>query len=256
MRQSLTCLDCGHGRLWNVRTMRERGDRNLPQDMAVTFSRSRIWSKRQPYGKYETLLCAACGHTEWYAHDFEPDSDAAVDLVEGKHGPRACRECEGRRFWYVARTPERDSNGEPTDLRVVRKGFPKLWWEGRFATYVCRDCGWTSWYAYELGHLEADLTSGVHVIDRGLACRDCKHGRHWHVETMHETGDAFVTALHVVLRMTFFYAQTIGKFSTDICRRCGLTEWRARELEELEHRPRLGVSLLERASVASGGPYR
>ena len=46
------------------------------------------------------------------------------------------------------------------------------------------------------------------------------------------------------------------RFSTDICRRCGLTEWRAREISELEHDPKRGVALLERAKAASGGPYR
>src|SRR5437764_50500 len=81
------------------------------------------------------------------------------------HGPRACAECEGRRFWYIARTPERDSNGAPTVLRVVRKAFPKLWWEGYFSTFVCRGCGWIAWYAHELGQLEVDLTSGVRVMD-------------------------------------------------------------------------------------------
>jgi predicted nucleic-acid-binding Zn-ribbon protein len=263
VRSTLTCPDCGHDRIWNVRTMRERGEKNLPQDMAVAFSITPalapvlIRPLFRSYGKFEILVCAQCGHTEWYARDFTPDGDANVTPIEAQqHGPRNCRECEQRRFWYIARTSERDANGDPTDLRVVRKGFPKLWWEGRFSTYVCRGCGWTAWYAHELGALDVDLTAGVGVNDDGTPCRDCAGHRHWHVETMHETGDAYVTALHVMMRMTFWYARTVGKFSTDICRRCGLTEWRARELQELEHDPKRGVALLERARSVSGGPYR
>ena len=249
MRSALTCPDCGHGRMWNVRTMRERGANNLPQDMAVAFSRG-----GEAYGKYETLMCERCGHTEWYARDFQPEWP--LSTVEGEHGPRACVECEGKRFWYLPTMHERDANGAPTPLRVVRKAFPKLWWEGHFSTYVCKGCGWTAWYAHQLGQLEVDLTSGVRVIDHAQPCRDCGAHRRWHVDTMHETGDAYVTAMHAMMRMTFWYARCVGRFATDICRRCGLTAWRARELEELRHEPRFGVALLERARVASGGPYR
>src|SRR3954466_11971951 len=102
MRGSLTCPRWGHGRMWNVRTMRERGANNLPQEMAVAFGR-----EGTAYGKYETLVCADCGHTEWYAREFEPE--AAVPAVEGVHGPRVCGECEGKRFFYIAQTPERDA---------------------------------------------------------------------------------------------------------------------------------------------------
>jgi predicted nucleic-acid-binding Zn-ribbon protein len=249
--------------LWNVRTMRERGAQNLPQDMAVAFAARPdpptypgARPRRRAYGKFETLLCVRCGHTEWFARDFEPEPQATVIALEGGHGPRACSECEQRGFWYIARAPERDSRGEPTDLRVVRKAFPMLWWEGRFSTYVCRSCGWTAWYAHELGALDVDLTSGVRLRDQSPPCRDCGAHRRWQVDTMHETGDAFVTAMHVMMRMTFFYARTIGRFATDICRRCGLTEWRARDYDELEHDPPHGVALLERQAVASGGPYR
>lgn len=265
MRASLTCPACGHDRLWNVRTMRERGAHNLPQEMAVAFAvdaRPADWHIRRPsfdaYGRFETLLCERCGHTEWYARDFQPDPRAAGREVDGgKNGPRVCVECEQQRFWFIPRMAERDENGDPVDLRVVRKGFPKPWWEGSFSTFVCRSCGWTAWYAQELSALEVDLSSGVGLLDRKAPCRDCGGTSRWHVDTMHETGDAYVTALHVVMRMTFWYARTVGKFATEICRGCGLTHWRAREYETLRHDPRHGVALLERTQLASaGGPYR
>lgn len=262
MRSSLTCPGCGSGRMWNVRTMRERGDNNLPQDMAVAFSATPVpvTDARAPmfrsYGKFEILVCADCGHTEWYARDFTPDGHADVRTLGREDGPRACPECEQGQFCYVDHARERDAHGEPADLRVVRRSFPKLDWRGRFSTYVCRACGWTAWYARELAGTRADAAAGVRLEDDAAPCRDCKSERRWHIETMHETGDAYVTALHVLMRMTFWYARTVGKFSTEICCRCGRAEWRARDYAQLAHDPKRGVALLERAQQQSGGPYR
>jgi predicted nucleic-acid-binding Zn-ribbon protein len=275
MKHALTCPKCGGGMVWNIRTMRERGNHGLPEDMAVAFAPrapkplvpkqrahpnpapvernpTREWYPSRAYGKYETLLCDRCGYTDWFARDFTPDEWLSLESLE--RGP--CVECEGRTYWYIPTTRERDAAGEPTALRVVRKGFPKFWAEGQFSTFVCHGCGRTEWLASGLASLDKDWMSGVSSVDGHLPCRGCKAVPRWRIETMKEVGDGIATSIHVHLRAGFFYATAIGEFATEVCRSCGYTEWWARDYEGLRHDPPGGVALLERARIAQRGPYR
>jgi predicted nucleic-acid-binding Zn-ribbon protein len=237
--------------------MRERGDKNLPQDMAVAFvrwKRNSLSDASTSYGKYETLVCDACGHTGWFARDFTPDAHADLSAFP-RGGPKQCLECEHTEFWEIEDTKERNHHGEPVQLRVVLRGFPDQWL-GRFNTYVCRACGWTAWYANELEGLTADRAHGISRRGDAPPCRGCKSPKRWCIDAMRETGDAYVTKLHVHLRLGFFFAEAIGHVATEVCRTCGHTEWFARDYGELRHEPKKGIALLERALRAEAGPYR
>ena len=272
MKRELTCPKCGCASVWNIRTMRERGNHGLPEDMAVAFAprapkpqappppltslpsrkANHEWYPSRAYGKFETLVCDRCGYTDWFARDFQPDSWLGLESLDRS----PCAECEGRTYWYIPTTRERDAAGEPTALRVVRKGFPKYWAEGQFSTFVCHSCGRTEWLASGLASLDEDRMSGVKSVDGHTPCRGCQAVPRWRIETMKEVGDGIATSIHVHLRAGFFYATAIGEFTTEVCRSCGYTEWWARDYAALRHDPPGGVALLERARVANGGPYR
>jgi predicted nucleic-acid-binding Zn-ribbon protein len=247
MRKDLTCPKCGNGQLWNVRTMREEAGVGVPVEMAVTIEQFG-WDL-VPRGRYETLVCRACGFTQWYGRDL--DERTRLESL-----PLDCPECELQRpFWTVPLVHERGTIGQPTELRVFRKGFPKLWGEGHFQTYLCSACGYTRWFARGMANVDADPTNGLFSFDEG-ACPACANRRRFRIETMTEIGDLGIVPIHVLLRAGLLFYQAVGKFGTLVCRDCGYTEWFAREFTRLRHDPKRGVSLLERAAHSKVGPYR
>jgi predicted nucleic-acid-binding Zn-ribbon protein len=98
-------------------------------------------------------------------------------------------------------------------------------------------------------------------LKRDLACPHCECREVWHIEKMHERGEAApfekpIAPLNVVLQQRFFklYNGT-GTFETYICKQCGFTEWYAQGLDELSPDPQQGVRLLE-GKADDEGPYR
>jgi predicted nucleic-acid-binding Zn-ribbon protein len=98
-------------------------------------------------------------------------------------------------------------------------------------------------------------------LKRDLLCPHCECREVWHVETMHERGEAAafekpIQPFNVVLQQKFFKLyHGIGTFETYICRRCGFTEWYAHGIDELTPDPENGVRLL-RGEPGEEGPYR
>jgi hypothetical protein len=228
--------------------MQERGRHNLPQDMAVAYDYDRGHAPTVSHGKLETLLCAACGYTLWYARDFEPGDKANV---AGPSAGDPCTDCGGDQHWFVVRMEERDSHGEPVNLRIVRTG--EFAGPGRLSAHVCQQCGLLDWRAADLKGVEDSSRAIHHRVSQACVCGSHARDR---IETFRETGDLTVTPLHVELRRGWLYTKAIGSFALEICSGCSRMDWFASGLESLRHDPQHGVALLERPAPPEGSPYR
>src|SRR5262245_4678768 len=136
MPENLECPKCGGLRNWRIRWMRERGRLGRPVHMAVAAGRPTrarrpeirppatgedgvdladlarwMGERRQQqkraafrlYGRYETIICAKCGFSRWYAHDLNPVADAGVAQAS-----LSCRFCGSYDGWSVSHVPDRD----------------------------------------------------------------------------------------------------------------------------------------------------
>lgn len=78
MKSSGQCVKCGNRRLWIVdRVQQEHLEySNVVWPMVVTSHVLKPQPKgntpdRISPGAFQTIICAACGYTEWYAYNFE-----------------------------------------------------------------------------------------------------------------------------------------------------------------------------------------
>ena len=98
-------------------------------------------------------------------------------------------------------------------------------------------------------------------LKRDLCCPHCEGREVWHIDEMHERGEAAafekpIQPFNVVLQEKFFKLYNgIGTFETYICKQCGFTEWYARGLDGLRPDPDDGIQLL-RGDPEAKGPYR
>jgi predicted nucleic-acid-binding Zn-ribbon protein len=259
MRHDLTCRKCGGGKLWNVRSVKESGE-----ELGVTLRKVDGGAKEVPKkffgvqvmatewtmgfvvgnGRFELLVCAACGYTEWFARDFSPD---APGISPGR-APRACPECSQSACYDVAEAMERD--GLTVDrLRVLRKGFPKFWSEGSFSLRICQGCGRTDWIVREMAHVEPSPNHGLMRLHQ--PCGGCNAPTIMRVQRVKESAGE----LHLEHRESLFHRRR-GGLALELCAACGDTTWLGLDLDELVEDPKAGVSLLERPPVPQGGPYR
>jgi predicted nucleic-acid-binding Zn-ribbon protein len=259
MRHDLTCRKCGGGKLWNVRSVKESGE-----DLSVTLRKENGGPKtiRKSLlglqvtvnewttgfvvgnGRFELLVCAACGYAEWFARDFATD----VAGISAGSAPRPCPECAQSACWYVAEAMERD--GFTVDrLRVLRKGFPKFWSEGSFSLRICQSCGRTDWIAREMAHVEPSPGHGLTRLYRD--CPACKAPSILRVQRVKESAGE----LHLEHRKTLFNRER-GGLALELCPACGDTTWLGVDLDDLVEDAKAGVALLERPPVPQGGPYR
>jgi predicted nucleic-acid-binding Zn-ribbon protein len=217
--------------------MRERGEIAEPRSLTVTVDQ----------GHYETLICEACGYTEWFARGL-PDEHVPVTIE-----PRDCPECHERRAFHVVEVLERDGQGRAVPLRVAPTD------EGRvsgFKNLICEGCGYTEWHAHHLDEILRRPSRDVHAAG-GRTCDRCRGSERVRVETIREAG-ALPRPLPVVLdAWLWFLSREHGRFSIEICRRCGYTEWFARGLEGLKEDLARGIRLVQgTAPRAAEGPYR
>jgi len=70
LKRDLRCPNCEGREIWRIQTMKERGASGAPELMAVMLERT-FFSGSEPRGQFETLICKACGYTEWYAKQIE-----------------------------------------------------------------------------------------------------------------------------------------------------------------------------------------
>ena len=77
-----------------------------------------------------------------------------------------CPNCDGREIWRIEKMQERGHGGS---LRPIGVTHERSFWtgpepRGAFETLICRTCGYTEWYAKEIGFLRHDPVNGVHLI--------------------------------------------------------------------------------------------
>jgi len=78
----------------------------------------------------------------------------------------SCPNCDGREIWRIERMQER---GAGSSLRPIGVQHEMNFWtgpepRGAFETLICKGCGYTEWYAKEIGFLKHDPVNGVHLI--------------------------------------------------------------------------------------------
>jgi hypothetical protein len=66
LKKNLICPNCEGREIWRIERMEERGTGPKPQPMGVVLERT-FFSGPEAKGAFETLICKACGYTEWYA---------------------------------------------------------------------------------------------------------------------------------------------------------------------------------------------
>ena len=83
LKKDLVCPNCDGRQIWRIERMYERGHGSLPQPMGVVLERT-FWTGSESHGGFETLICKACGYTEWYAREIgflKPDPVNGVHLI-------------------------------------------------------------------------------------------------------------------------------------------------------------------------------
>jgi hypothetical protein len=78
-----------------------------------------------------------------------------------------CPNCEGREIWRIETMRERGSRSDrqpPMGVTLERRLFGDATAQGKFETLICNGCGYTEWYARDIGHLKNDPVNGIHFI--------------------------------------------------------------------------------------------
>ena len=82
LKRDLVCPNCDGRSLWRIEHMTERAaGTNTPQPLGVVLE-PRFFGPAISHGTFETLICARCGFTEWYAKEL---SRLNHDPVNGIH---------------------------------------------------------------------------------------------------------------------------------------------------------------------------
>jgi predicted nucleic-acid-binding Zn-ribbon protein len=194
-------------------------------------------------GRFEALLCRACGFTSWYGFDAPPEL--------GIEETRRCLECADDKPHRRYRAIEHTHGGlEP--MRITRG---PLGWEGYFAISICSACARVSWTGTDYAHLEDGSRGGYKLVDdRGRPCLSCAHTEALTALAYEQEG----TQLPVTVsrhRLFLGLVETVaqhGHFVIRLCRPCGATEWYAAMPDSLEPGP--GLTAL--GDPGSTGPYR
>jgi len=78
-----------------------------------------------------------------------------------------CPNCEGREIWRIETMRERGSRSDqqpPMGVTLEKRFFGDAAAQGKFETLICNGCGYTEWYARDIGHLKNDPVNGIHFI--------------------------------------------------------------------------------------------
>ena len=81
LKRDLQCPNCDGREMWRLETMMERASGMQPQPLGVLLE-PRVFGSALAHGTFETLICAACGYTEWYARAIK---GLKHDPVNGVH---------------------------------------------------------------------------------------------------------------------------------------------------------------------------
>ena len=202
-------------------------------------------------GWYEATVCCGCGHTRFFAREYQPQR-ATVDGA-------ACAACETTAAWIVDPVPDvwvDSRRASPMRLRLgwkVRKLstlFRRIAWTATLGVRICRSCGLASW-TYRPEPLYGDATT---CDASSRACRRCSGA-----QRLATVLDDLGAGRDVVeRRMVPSQFRSRGRFVVDACEQCATVDWYGAGLDELEVDEKRGVFRVARKASANGdgGPYR
>jgi hypothetical protein len=84
----------------------------------------------------------------------------------------ACPNCDGRQIWRLETMRERGASAlgptPPLGVTLEPRVFGDHVARGKFETLICKACGYTEWYAKEIGFLKNDPVNGIHLIKNDI----------------------------------------------------------------------------------------
>jgi hypothetical protein len=125
---------------------------------------------------------------------------------------------------------------------------------GSFELFVCASCGLAEWWAREPAVLaKADMqpeTVGgiddVGVFAGTISCPHCQATEHWAIAML----DQLTGAKPVPMRLVAGSANRRDRLCAFVCKRCGLTRWRARDFVNVASRAVVGHATCRACLVA------
>jgi hypothetical protein len=124
---------------------------------------------------------------------------------------------------------------------------------GRLETRICHGCGHARWYAHQFD----ELGSRPEARPSGLPCDECGHDQALEVSPLYDVAMSRteLPPRHVTFQERWHGGHRgLGRFDAQVCMRCGLFTWVARQIQDL--REDAGIRLLIRPPPTDRGPYR
>ena len=243
------CRRCEASEAWLLRPVQELGGtmRVEAREIHRTFH-----STFEMLGWYEATVCCGCGHTLFFAREYQPER-ATIEC-------EPCSSCEATAAWIVAPAPDLSVHSQRASPMHVRLGwkqrklstlYRRVAWKATLSVRVCRGCGLGSWtYSpYPLYGDEAVCEASPR------ACRRCG-GPQRLAMVMDDLGEGRDVAERGVVPGAI---RSRGRFVVDTCEPCGTVDWYGSRLDDLEPDEKRGVFRLLRPAAATndrGGPYR
>jgi hypothetical protein len=168
VRATSPCSGCKSREEWRVFPMREVGA-GFPLDPVpmgiLPRYRATAALADNPLGRLETRICDRCGHTRWYAHQF----DELKHREEARPIGMPCVECNHPEALEVS--PLRDVAQSRSELPHRHVYFQARWLgghrgRGHFDAQVCTACGLFTWVAKDIQALAHDPAAGIRILKR------------------------------------------------------------------------------------------
>jgi hypothetical protein len=243
------CSRCEASEAWLLRPVQELGG---TMRVEAHENHHRFDSTFEMLGWYEATVCCGCGHTLFFAREYQPER-ATVEC-------EPCSSCEATAAWIVAPAPDLSVHSQRASPMHVRLGwkqrklstlYRRVAWKATLSVRVCRGCGLGSW-TYSPDPLYGDEA----VCEASpRACRRCG-GAQRLATVMDDLGEGRDVAERGVVPGAI---RSRGRFVADTCEPCGTVDWYGTRLDELEPDEKRGVFRLLRPAAATndrGGPYR
>jgi hypothetical protein len=242
------CNRCEASEAWLLRPVQKlRGTlrieaREIPNPFYSTF---------EMLGWYEAAVCCGCGHTLFFAREYQPER-ATVDGAP-------CSACEATAAWIVDPVPDvlvDSRRASPMHLRLgskVRKLstlFQRTAWKATLGVRICRSCSLASW-TYRPDPLYGEAAT---CEPSPRACRRCG-GAQRLARVLDDLGEGRDVTERRMVPGSF---RSRGRFVVDACEPCATVDWYGEGLDELEVDEKRGVFRVARTAETNGdgGPYR
>ena len=202
-------------------------------------------------GWYEAAVCCGCGHTLFFAREYQPER-ATVDS-------EPCSACETTAAWVVDPAPDvlvDSRRAAPMHLRLGSKErklstlFRRIDWKATLGVRICRSCGLASW-TYRPDPLYGDAAT---CAASPRACRRCS-GAQRLATVLDDLGESRDV---IERRMAPGWFRSRGRFVVDACEPCASVEWYGEGLDALKVDEKRGVFRVARRAQTNGdgSPYR